>query len=214
MHIPKLFNVTDQKVIETFIKENGFATLISIGSIYPNGTHIPIELKTLSDGRKVLHGHISKANLQWQDFENNKNVLVIFLSPVHSYISSSWYNQPNAPTWNYLSVHVTGKLKVLEGEELWDSVRKLTNRYEQNSSTPVSLDTLPESVQKQMHGIVGFEISIDKMEAAFKLSQNRTAEDFENIIKELSGSDSLTAKMMANEMEKNRSPANPHRSHS
>lgn len=204
MHIPKLFNITDNDIIETFIKENGFATLITIGATFPNGTHIPIELETLSDGRKVLSGHISKANIQWKDFEKNNNVLVIFLSPIHNYISSSWYNQPNAPTWNYLSVHVTGKLTVLKGQQLWDSVRRLTNRYEQNSSNPVSLDTLPESVQRQMDGIVGFEISIEKMDAAFKLSQNRSDEDFKNIVKELRQSNTLSATLMADIMEKER----------
>lgn len=29
MHIPKLFEITDITIIELFIKENGFATLIS-----------------------------------------------------------------------------------------------------------------------------------------------------------------------------------------
>jgi transcriptional regulator len=123
---------------------------------------------------------------------------------VHSYISSSWYNHPNAPTWNYLSVHVTGKLKKVEGEKIWESVRRLTNRYEQKSANPVSLDTLPESVQKQMNGIVGFEISIDKVEAAFKLSQNRNDEDFQNIVKQLRLSNELSASLMADVMERER----------
>ncbi len=201
MHIPKLFEITDNKIIEQFIKENGFATLISKGSEYPVGTHIPIELEINENGEKVLWGHVSKANPQWREFATSPNVLVIFLSNVNHYISSSWYNHPNAPTWNYLSVHVSGKLKVLEGEILWESIRRLTNKYEKTSANPVSLDTLPESVQKQMNGIVGFEISIDKIEAAFKLSQNRNDEDFKNIVNELRLSNKLSASLMADVME-------------
>jgi transcriptional regulator len=204
MHIPKLFEITDNSIIEKFINENGLATLITKGSPFPVGTHIPIDLEINENGNKVLWGHISKANLQWKDFENDENVLVIFLSPVHSYISSSWYNHPNAPTWNYLSVHISGKLKIIEGEKLWESVRRLTNRYEQKSEQPVSLDTLPDSVQKQMNGIVGFEISIDKIEAAFKLSQNRSDEDFENIVKQLRLSSELSASLLADVMERER----------
>lgn len=204
MHIPKLFEITDKSVIEAFIKETGLATLISKGSVFPVGTHIPLELEINEDGNQVLWGHISKANPQWADFEKDPNVLVVFLSPVHSYISSSWYNHPNAPTWNYLSVHISGKIKIIEGEKLWESVRRLTNRYELHSAHPVSLDTLPESVQKQMEGIVGFEISMDKIEAAFKLSQNRTDADFENIIKQLRLSGALSAKLMADVMERER----------
>lgn len=202
MHIPKLFEITDNKIIEQFIKENGFATIISMGSEYPVGTHIPIELEINENGEKVLWGHISKANPQWAAFETSPNVLVMFLSNVNHYISSSWYNHPNAPTWNYLSVHVNGKLKVLEGEILWESIRRLTDKYEKNAANPVSLDTLPESVQKQMNGIVGFEISIDKIEAAFKLSQNRNDEDFKNIVKKLRLSNQLSASLMADVMER------------
>ena len=201
MHIPKMFEITDKVVIEQFIKETGLATLISKGSQYPVGTHIPLELETNEKGEKVLWGHMSKANPQWKEFEKFPNVLVIFLSPVHHYISSSWYNHPNAPTWNYLSVHICGKLKIIEGDDLWESVRRLTNRYEQNSKHPVSLDALPASVQQQMNGIVGFEISIDKMEAAFKLSQNRNDEDFTNIIRELRLSNDVSSRLMADLME-------------
>jgi transcriptional regulator len=204
MHVPKIFKVTDNNIIEQFIRENGFATLITKGSEFPTGTHIPIELEVNSKGEKVLWGHMSRANPQWKEFEHAPEVLVIFLSHVHSYISSSWYNHPNAPTWNYLSVHVSGRLKILEGDTLWESVRRLTNRYEKESARPVSLDTLPESVQKQMNGLVGFEISIKKIEAAFKLSQNRSDEDFNNIIKELRLSKNLSAQLMADIMERQR----------
>ena len=149
-------------------------------------------------------GHISKANPHWKEFDKDENVLVIFLSPVHSYISSTWYDHPDAPTRNYLGVYITSKLKIIEGEKLWESVRRLTNRYEQKSSNPVSLDTLPESVQKQINGIVGFEISIDKIEAAFKLSQNHSDEDFENIVKQLRLSNELSASLMADVVERER----------
>ena len=202
MHVPKSFEITDPEIIEQFIKENGFATLISKGSDYPVGSHIPVEVEINEKGEKVLRGHISKSNPQGNEFEKSPNVLVIFLSNIHHYISSSWYNHPNAPTWNYMSVHISGKLKILEGESLWESVRKLTNKYEQHCKNPVSLDTLPESVQKQMNGIVGFEISIEKTEAAFKLSQNRNDEDFKNIVRQLRLSNELSAKLMADVMER------------
>jgi transcriptional regulator len=208
MHIPKIFEINDLAIIEQFIKEIGLATLISKGSKWPMGTHIPLQLVLNDKGEKVLWGHISKANDQWQDFEKDSNVLAIFLSPVNSYISSSWYAQPNAPTWNYLSVHITGKLTIIEGEKLWESVRQLTNNYEQKMENSVSLDTLPESVKKQMNGIVGFEIAITKIEAAFKISQNRTVEDYENIIKMLRLTEDLNAKLMADIMERKQKKPN------
>lgn len=206
MHTPRLYKITDTNTIEQFIHENGFATLICKGSEFPVGTHIPIELEVNEHGENVLWGHVSKGNPQWRLFEESPKVLVIFLSHVHSYISSSWYDHPNVPTWNYMSVHVRGRIKIIEGQKLWESIRRLTDKYEQGSQNPVSLDTLPESVKKQINGVVGFEICIEETDAAFKLSQNRNEEDYKNIIKELRLSDVLQAKLMADVMEKYNKP--------
>lgn len=202
MHIPKFFEITDRSIISQFVKDTGLGTLVTTGSKYPTGTHIPFEPEVNSKGEEVLTGHISKANPQWKEFKTNPHVLVIFLSPAHHYISSSWYNHPNAPTWNYLSVHIYGELKIIEGKELWNAVGRMTDRYEKGMKRPVSLDALPPAVQKQLEGIVGFEIRIEKAACAFKLSQNRNKEDFENILKELRAGDDMQAKLMADIMEK------------
>lgn len=105
-----------------------------------------------------------------------------------------------------MSVHVSGTIKIIEGEKLWESIRRLTNKYEKNSANPVSLDTLPPSVQKQMNGLVGFEISMDKVEAAFKLSQNRNEADFKNIINQLRLSKNRNEQLMADAMEQYAKP--------
>ena len=89
MYIPNQYEITDPLLIEQFIKENGFATIISTGSVFPIATHIPIELEKNENGEKVLWGHLSRANPQWKLFEKHENVLVIFLSSIHHYISSS-----------------------------------------------------------------------------------------------------------------------------
>lgn len=202
MHTPSYYKIEDEAVIDQFIRENSFGTLISVGSPYPLATHIPIELEVNQQGKSVLWGHISKANPQWQSWATYPNVLAVFLSPVHQYISSSWYNHANVPTWNYMSVHVSGDLRIVNGDELKESLRRLTDKYEMNSQHPVSLDSLPLSVQNQMNGVVGFEITIAHKAASFKLSQNRNDEDFKNIIFQLKNSGRPEAIRMAEIMEK------------
>jgi transcriptional regulator len=204
MFVPKMFSVSDQKIIEDFIVENSFATLVSQGTQYPTGTHIPLELEVNDAGQKVLWGHIAKANLQVQELQANPNVLAIFLSSIHSYISSSWYNHPNVPTWNYMSVHVRGQVKIIEGEQLWESLRRLTDKYEKGMKNPLNINKLPDREKRQIQGIVGLEISIKSMDVAFKLSQNRNDEDFANILKELRSDGSATARLMFEAMERQR----------
>lgn len=201
MYIPEIFQIKDLSVIEKFIHENGFATIISKGDTYPLATHIPLELTTKKEGQKVLWGHIAKANLQGKDIEKNPDVLAIFMSPLHSYISSSWYFHENAPTWNYMSVHVTGTAKIMEEKELWESVSGLTKHYEKASEHPVSLEGFSAATKKQMKYITGIEIAIHKMEAAFKLSQNRNQKDFENILHQLRKQDNAISHLLADAME-------------
>jgi len=204
MHIPAYYKIEDEGLIDQFIRDNSFGTLISTGSPYPLATHIPMELEINAQGKSVLWGHISKANPQWQSWLIHPKVLAVFLSPVHHYISSSWYNQPNVPTWNYMSVQVSGELSLIKGEVLKEALRRLTYKYERESRDPVAFDRLPDSVQNQMNGIVGFEINIARKDASFKLSQNRTEEDFKNIISQLKSTGKPQSIRMAEIMEKMR----------
>ena len=200
MYVPKYFRVDDNFEIEKFISENGFATLITSGE-YPAATHIPISLEQNEAGEKVLRGHIARANPQWESFESNPNVLVVFLSHMHHYISSSWYDHQNVSTWNYMSVQVSGKIKIIEGKPLYEMLTQLTAKYETVSANPSRLDSLPaDYVDKQMKAIVGFEVSVEKIEASYKLSQNRDEKNLQNIIRELELLNDHNATEMAKQM--------------
>lgn len=204
MHIPGYYKVKDQEVVEQFIRENSFATIVSQGSKYPVASHIPIELEVNEKGEKVLWGHLSRANPQWKLFEQYPEVLVIYMSPLHHYISSSWYDHPNAPTWNYVSVQVTGRISLADETKTWESLRRLVDKYEQDSENPVSLDTMPPDVQRQVNGVVVFEILIDQIEAAYKLSQNRDDKNFQAILEQLNKKEDTTARLLAALMQETR----------
>lgn len=202
MWVPKYFQVTDNELITEFIKSVGLATIISQDEKYPFATHTPIEIETNEAGQQVLRGHIAKVNPQSKLLAENPSALVIFHSPTQHYISSSWYRDPNAPTWNYMSVHICGSVKILNKDEVYQTIKRLTARHERNSANPVSLDELPENVKAMLNGVIGFEVSIEKVEAQFKLSQNRNEEDLRNIIKELNNIDSTLSTLMAQELNK------------
>jgi len=91
----------------------------------------------------------------------------------------------------------------LEGDELVQAMGRLTDRYEQYSAKPVSLETMgAEFVAKEMRGLIGFEISITSIEAAYKLSQNRDKTNQMRIIAELEKLADLNAHAIAAEMGK------------
>ncbi len=200
MYVPAYFKIDSWPEIKRFIKETPLATLISPGDEYPFATHIPLELETNENGVTVLSGHVSKGNPHSKLFKERPQVLAVFLSPFQHYISSSWYSQPNVPTWNYMSVQAYGKLRIVEGERLKKNLENMTHFHEQISNHPMTKEILQSEIEKQIDGIVGFEIDVEKIEAAYKMSQNRNDEDYRNIIRELERLEDYNAQMVARKM--------------
>ncbi|MDA6365870.1 FMN-binding negative transcriptional regulator, partial [Escherichia coli] len=83
-----------------------------------------------------LTGHMAYGNPQWRTFADSEDVLVMFQGP-HAYISSSWYEEENVPTWNYQAVHVYGQASILSEEELKGDLAILLQKYEKHRKNPV-----------------------------------------------------------------------------
>lgn len=203
MYIPELYKNENREEIENFIHQNGFAILVNQTQGKLWATHTPLLLETREDGKLILTGHISKANPQALSFNDNDEVLAIF-SGAHTYISSSWYDHENVPTWNYLAVHVYGKVRVYNHEEALDFLKKLVDKYEAKSKNPVRVENLSEKTMREARGIVAFEIEITNLEAQKKLSQNRDDKNYRNIITELEKTKENQALAVAEAMKKNR----------
>ena len=183
MYISKLYREEDRKKILQFLRQNEFVTLVAYDGEKPVASHLLVEV--VEQGEKLLlHGHMSKANSLWKTFETNPEVLVIFQGP-HTYISPIWYNHVNVPTWNYQSVHVYGKPRLIDDHnEAYSVLKSLIDRHE--SDQHYKLETLPQDfVDKEMKGIVVFQIEATRLEANYKLSQNRNDEDYWNIVSHL-----------------------------
>ncbi len=183
MYIPHIYRNEDLEDVLDFIRQHSFAILVNQVEDQPWASHIPLELEKNESGENVLTGHLARANPQWKSFSPDKEVLAIFHGP-HTYVSSSWYREEEVPTWNYIAVHVYGRIRLMEEDRLWKSLKNLVDRYERESENPVSLENMSGKTLRQIKGIVGFEISIDKVQAAYKLSQGRE-QDHTRIVGEL-----------------------------
>ena len=128
MYIPEHYRNENQEDIKNFIHQNGFGILINQTNGKLLATHIPLLLEE-KDGKQFLVGHVSKENPQAKSFKTNDEILAIF-SGAHTYISSSWYDHENVPTWNYLAVHIYGKVKLHSLEESIESLKRLVDKYE------------------------------------------------------------------------------------
>lgn len=201
MYIPSYFKVQNVEEVLAFIQTNSFGTLITTNKGKPLATHLPMQI-VREEGTCFVTGHMAYGNPQWRTFEKNEEVLVMFQGP-HAYISSSWYEKENVPTWNYQAVHLYGTARVLENEELKQDLKALLQKYEKHREDPVLWETLsPHLLENQLKGIVGFKVKVGEIQAAYKLSQNRNEIDYHRIIDHLQKEGDLHSNNMAELMKK------------
>lgn len=193
----------NEQVIKEFLEQYPFAFLTGCDpENRPVATQLPVFVEEI-DGRKVLYGHIMKNTDHHKAFLHNENVLAVFTGK-HTYVSGTWYSNPyTASTWNYMSVHVKGTIRFLDDSALEGVLRKTSLHFEgQNKQSTTVFDNLPLAFkQKVMHAIVAFEIEVKEIDTVFKLSQDRDAESYQNIIKKLKEQDE-DGRVIAAEMEK------------
>ena len=166
------------------MRANPFAILVSSTDDGPFATHLPVFVREKED-HLVIRGHVAKANPHWRYLEQQPQCLTIFHGP-HAYVSPSNYmTRENVPTWNYGAVHVYGDARVFSApDELLGVLHQLIPMFE-----PAYADqwaSLSDAYRERMLShIVGLEITVTKIEAKFKLSQNRTKEEQANMITSL-----------------------------
>jgi transcriptional regulator len=187
MYVPHLFGSASPEQVQEVVEQYSFATLTTVGDGELQISHLPLALQgTLADG--VLRGHMARANPQLAHARGRATA--IFHGP-HAYISPGWYAQPGVPTWNYITVHCHGSLQLEDTTAaLEDALEVMLDKYE-SADGRRSIDGLsPNQRARALAAIQSFSIKIERVEAKFKLSQNKSAEDRARVIEQLSRSDS------------------------
>lgn len=188
MFIPKLYRSEDYDLMREIIRENAFALLISSNEKI-RATHSMMMFNEDDPENMHVETHISRANPQAKTLKDGDEVLCDFLG-AHTYISSSWYDHMNVSTWNYEAVQIHGKVQLMNHDELYRHLEKLTSKYEKFQKCPVMVkDMGREFVEKEMKGAFGLKIIPTEIFIKQKLSQNRKENDYQNIISELEHSD-------------------------
>jgi transcriptional regulator len=199
LYIPEHFRVRDHSTAMAFMQANPFAILISSVAEDPFATHLPVVVRE-TGGQLVVRGHVAKANPHWRYLEQQPQCLTIFHGP-HAFVAASNYEtRENVPTWNYGAVHVYGTARLFSApEELLGVLHELIHTFE--AAYAEQWAGLSEAYRARMLShIVGFEITVTKIEGKFKLSQNRTLAEQANVISSFRGaadsSISGTARLM------------------
>ncbi|MDN5748013.1 MAG: FMN-binding negative transcriptional regulator [Pseudonocardia sp.] len=183
MYVPAQFQ-PDDTAVQELLTHHGAADLVTTG---PDGLETTLLPFVHDADRGVLLGHFARSNDHWKRADGQR-ALVIVRGP-DSYISPSWYATKRehgrvVPTWNYMTAHVHGTVTIHDDVAWLDTlVRRLTDLHEAHRPAPWGVDDAPEKyIAGQLRAIVGVEVRIDRIDAKFKLSQNRPASDIDGVI--------------------------------
>ena len=197
------FTETDQEAVIAFMKEHPLVTLIGNDEGRSVATQVPVLLHEVN-GRIILRGHIMRKTDHHLAFEKNQQALVLFTGP-NCYVSASWYSERGiGSTWNYMTVHARGNIRFMDAAFTLQLIKDLTHKYEDLQAQPELVENMEQEdyVQPMIKAIAGFELEIESLYPIFKLSQNRDAASYDNIIKQLSAKDDGGSREIAAELKK------------
>jgi transcriptional regulator len=183
VYVPAQF-APDEDDVQRLLSRHRAADLITAG---PNGLEATM-LPLLHDrDHGTLLGHFARNNDHWKRADGQQG-LVIVRGP-DSYISPTWYPSKAehgrvVPTWNYVTAHVHGPVTIHDDVDWLEAlVRRLTDAHEADSPAPWGVDDAPEKFfNGQLRAIVGVEVRIERIDAKFKLSQNRPDADIDGVV--------------------------------
>ncbi|HWA39553.1 MAG TPA: FMN-binding negative transcriptional regulator [Burkholderiales bacterium] len=195
MYTPPYNKLENREELVAFLRANDFPIVVTGTGGTLHATHLPVVVHDRGD-RLVLDLHMARSNPQWKEFFDEE-VLVIFSGP-HAYVSPRWYEeQERVPTWNYAAVHAYGLPKLFEDPKVkYENQRRLVAQLDPEWLP--KFDALkPEYIDKMLAGIVNFQIDVTRIDARWKLSQNRGRREMELIAAQLDKSPDTMLKALA-----------------
>ena len=160
----------------SFARTRGFGTLSVNGEAGPLMAHVPF-LISETEGLSALI-HLARSNAIARSALPMPAVLAV--TGPESYISPDWYGADDqVPTWNYVAVHLRGRLEPLPPETLHPMVDDLSAIFESRllPKKPWVSTKMSEGVMERMlRMILPFRLVIETVEGTWKLGQNKTPE--------------------------------------
>lgn len=176
MYPPPYHQSKDIQKMIAVIRQYPLGMLLSVHNGKPLATHIPI---IYNEKTATLVAHIDKQNPQVETLQNGAEVTVIFKGP-DAYISPDIYTTKQLPTWNYIIVHITGTISLIDDPEAAKETMIAMTEFLEKPNHNFVLEKKDPRMERMIHYIQAFEITITNWEGKFKLSQDKISQDYEN----------------------------------
>ena len=180
MHPSPAFRRASREANLTFAGERSFGVLVVDGDAVdgPLLSHIPF---LLAEDGSVVHAHLMGSNPIARRLAQGERRAILAVSGPDGYVSPDWYDAGNdlVPTWNYVAVHLRGRLRLRPGETLRSHLDSLATHFEHRllPKPPWQTSKVPDRhLQAMMRAILPVELVVESVDGTWKLNQNRTDE--------------------------------------
>jgi transcriptional regulator len=208
VYVPRHFRQDDPATIRAAVRAARLGSLVTQNAGELFASHVPMLLEDEPAPHGRLIAHLARANTQWKAIGAGTSALVIFHGP-DAYVSPSFYASKRehgkvVPTWDYIAIHAYGTVRVIDdADAVLGIVTKLTNAHEARRAEPWAVDDAPATyIAAQLRGIVGIELTVERFDAKWKLSQNRAERDFAGVRDGLAASADAGDRAVANELDR------------
>ena len=174
MHPNPAFRGEEKDRNIAFAQQRGFGTLaINTPDGAPLLSHVPF---VLSDDGKLLEAHLVRSNPILRLTDEPVDAVMAVTGP-DAYISPDWYGvDDQVPTWNYVAVHLRGKLQRLPDARLHDILERTSGHFEAMLApkpvwTTAKMDQ--EKYSRMLRQIVPVAMQVETVDGTWKLSQNK-----------------------------------------
>ena len=178
MYVPRHFSLPEDYT-RKLLAQPRVGNLVTVHAAGPEATMAPFYV---DEGANALVTHLVKNNPQVAEPIIGPGLVI--LDDVDAYVSPRWYAtnavKPNVPTWDYITIHVRGAVRIdSNSEAALTADRRLTEVMEDDDVlTPVGQDKL----RRMARAIVAVEVSLEEVRGKAKMSQNRHPDDIRSLI--------------------------------
>lgn len=189
MFVPSHYRIEGEEWHRRIIDGHPLATLTTNGTTVPWATRLPALVASGEPesgplaGTEIV-GHLNRANPHWKALTDGTYARLMFDGPGGFVTPAVYPCDPSAPTWNFAAVHVCGRLRLIRDlEETLEVVRWTAERLERRFGAGWDQASSVDYFRRIVHGVGAFRLSIESVEALFKLSQEKPPEVQESVIR-------------------------------
>lgn len=209
MFVPADYRAPDPAWALDLVRRHPLALLVTTGAEGPLATHLPAipVVESLRDGTgetglvgTSFLGHLNRLNPHWAALHDGTQALLVFHGP-EAYVSPLMYEtSPAAPTWNFTSVHLHGRVERIDDAHKMAVLRSTVAAYERDHGGGWDPASSLGYFNQLAPGVGAFRFAVTAAEGMFKLSQDKPDAVRQKVIDALAGDPSGRARDVAETM--------------